>query len=93
MNLSEEIKKYIGVVVPFTCCPIGEPVDDCPFIQFWNDKPNENREKLLEQLPEEQLDKLQKFHDKCLREKIKLARKYPDDVKYSKVNLKDHFRF
>ena len=93
MNLSEKITKYIGLVVPFTCCPIGEPIGDCPFIQFWNDNSNEDREKLLEQLPEEQLDKLQKFHDKCLREKIKLAGKYPNDDKYSKVNLKDHFRF
>lgn len=80
-------------MVPFTCCPIGEPVGDCPFIQFWNDSSNEDCEKLINQLPKKELEELQKFHDKCLRRKIELARKYPDDEKYSKVNLKDHFKY
>ena len=92
MNLSDKIKKYIGLVVPFTCCPIGEPIEECPFKTFWNET-SKKREDRIENMPEADLDELQKYHDKCLRKKMELARKYPDDEKYTKANLKDNFKY
>ena len=93
MNLSEKSKKYIGLAVPFTCCPIGEPVDDCPFKTYWEEKLNAQWAKVIDRFPEDELDRFQKFHNKCLREKLELARKYPDDEKYCRVNLKDFFKY
>lgn len=93
MNISEKTRKYIGLVVPLTCCPIGEPVKECPFIQFWKDKDWDERVKPIEELPEEELDRLQDFHHKCLMKKVELARENPDNEKLSKINLADHFLY
>ncbi|WP_321373413.1 hypothetical protein [uncultured Draconibacterium sp.] len=93
MNLSEKSIKHIGLVVPFTCCPIGEPVSECPFIPFWKNNSRKDNEELIEKLPEEELEKLQTFHDKCLRKKIEQARRNPDDEKSNEVNLKEYFKY
>jgi hypothetical protein len=93
MYLSEKTKKYVGLVVPLTCCPIGEPVENCPFQRYWGQKNWEERIKPIKDLPEEELDKMQTFHHDCLLEKVNLARKNPDDKNLNRVNLAEHFSY
>ena len=87
MNFTKKNKEYVDLVVPFTCCPIGEPVEDCPFISYWDIKDLAERIRPIEELSEEELDNLRAFHRKCLIEKVELARHNPDDEKLTKVNL------
>lgn len=75
MIFTEKDIKYADLVVPFTKCPLGEAVKDCPFMVYWKIEGQGKRIKLIEELPEAKLDELRGFHRKCLTEKIKKARK------------------
>ena len=87
MNNTKKFKEYVDLVVPLICCPIGEPVADCPFVCYWDIKDFAERIRPIEELPIKELDKLRIFHRKCLMEKVELARQNPDDEKLTKVNL------
>jgi len=71
MNLTERNIKYADLVVPFSGCPIGNPVDDCPFSKYWKTDDTSNRIILIENLTENELDNLREFHRECLMKKVK----------------------
>ena len=70
MSFTEKNIKYADLVVPFTGCPVGEPVNDCPFISYWKIEDTVERIQQIEKVPEKELDKLRSFHRKCLKVKI-----------------------
>lgn len=75
MPFTEKNIKYADLIVPFTKCPLGDPVSDCPFIDNWKIEDLEERIQPVDDLPEEKLDKLRAFHRKCLKIKIEKAQK------------------
>ena len=75
MILTEKDVKYADLVVPFTKCPLGDPIKDCPFMEYWKIDNQGQRIKIIDELPEEKLDKLRAFHHKCLAIKIDKAKK------------------
>lgn len=74
MAFTEKNIEYADLIVPFTKCPLGEAVADCPFIAYWKMEDEDKQIALVDQLPEEKLDELRAFHGKCLRVKIDAAR-------------------
>lgn len=74
MGFTEKNIKYADLIVPFTRCPLGEPVEDCPFISYWEIKDPAERIRPVDDLPKEKLDELRAFHRKCLNLKIERAR-------------------
>ncbi len=74
MAFPEKYIKYADLLVALKKCPLGEPVSDCPFAEYWKIKDEEKQILLIEELPEEKLDELQVFHRKCLKLKIEQAR-------------------
>lgn len=81
MGFTEKNIKYADLIVPFTKCPLGEPVSDCRFVSYWKIEDLEERIRPVDDLPEEKLDELRAFHRKCLSLKIEkvqeeTARKY-----------------
>jgi hypothetical protein len=74
MAFTEKNIKYADLIVPLKKCPLGEPVSDCPFTEFWEMKDEEKQMLLVDELPEEKLDELRIFHRKCLKLKIEAAR-------------------
>lgn len=64
---TEKLREYADLVVPFTGCPFGEPINDCPFISFHQIG---NESKQIEQVslhPDEELDSLRAFHRDCMQ--------------------------
>ena len=74
MIFTEKDLKYADLVVPFTKCPLGEPIKDCPFVEYWKIEDQGQRIKLIDKLPEVKLDELRAFHHKCLAIKIEKAK-------------------
>ena len=74
MIFTEKDVKYADLVVPFTKCPLGEPVKDCPFAKYWKIEDQGQLMKLIDELPEVKLDELRAFHQKCLSIKIEKAK-------------------
>jgi hypothetical protein len=93
MYFTKKTIEYAGLIVPLTCCPIGEPIEECPFIRFWKDNDRDKRINPIEELPEEELDKLQDFHHECLMKKVKLAHENPENEKLNRINLAEHFLY
>jgi hypothetical protein len=73
MAFTEKNIKYADLIVPFTKCPLGEPISDCPFTDYWKMEDEEKQILLVDELPEEKLDELRAFHRKCLNIKIRAA--------------------
>ena len=71
MFLDDKYIKYADLVVPFNGCPLGNPVDDCPFIKYWDVQDPAERIQLIATLSEEGLDNLRTFHRKCILKKVK----------------------
>lgn len=73
MAFTKKNIKYADLIVPFTKCPLGEPVADCPFTDYWKIEDLEERIRPVDELPEEKLEKLRAFHRRCLNIKIQKA--------------------
>ena len=64
---TEKLRQYADLVVPFTGCPFGEPITECPFIEFHQIK---NESKQIEQVnlhTEKELDLLRFYHRDCMQ--------------------------
>jgi hypothetical protein len=73
MAFTEKNIKYADLIVPFSGCPLGEAVEDCPFTNYLKIENPSERIRPIDDLPEEKLDKLRAFHRKCLQVKIDRA--------------------
>ena len=70
MNFTEKNIKYSDLVVPFTKCPFDDVEEDCPFIAYWKLTSIEKQLSEMENLPDEELEKLQQHHRKCVLSKV-----------------------
>jgi len=75
MYLNDKLIKNADLVVPFTGCPIGEAVPNCPFIAFWAEKDTGKRIKQMESISDENLNHLRIFHQSCLLKKLEQLQK------------------
>jgi hypothetical protein len=82
MAFTEKNIKYADLIVPFTKCPLGEVVTDCPFVDYWKIEDPEERIRPVDELPEEKLDELRAFHLKCI--KIKIERSQEESARIYK---------
>lgn len=73
MYLTEKKIKYADLVVPFSKCPFKKVEHDCPFIEYWKLTSIEKQVQAIENLPEEELEALRKYHRLCQDRKIKNA--------------------
>ncbi len=64
---TERLRQYADLVVPFTGCPFGEPINECLFKEF-HKLGNESRQ--IEQVSlhtEIELDLLRSYHRDCMQ--------------------------
>ena len=61
-----KIRQNADLIYAFSGCPMGKPLDDCPFIPYY--KLNDEREQIMqiENIPQEELDKMRDFHRDCV---------------------------
>jgi len=71
MFLDDKFIEYSDLVIPFNNCPLGYPVDNCPFIKYWDVQDPVERIQPIETLSNTELDNLRNFHRKCILEKVK----------------------
>lgn len=64
---TEKLRQYADLVVPFTECPFGEPIKECPFVEF---QQIGDESKQIEQVSlhtEEELAILRSYHRDCMK--------------------------
>lgn len=64
---TEKLRQYADLVVPFTDCPFGEPINECPFVVFHQIG---NESKQIEQVDhhtEKELIILRTYHRACMQ--------------------------
>ena len=62
----EKIRQNADLINPISGCPFLEPIAECPFIQYYT--LDNEREQIfqIDKIPQEELDKLRKFHRDCM---------------------------
>ncbi len=70
MNFTKKNIKYADLVVPFTKCPFDDVEEDCPFTAYWKLSLIEKQLSEIENLSDEELEKLQLHHRKCVLFKV-----------------------
>ncbi len=68
---TKKIRQNADLVNPMSKCPFGDPVAECPFIPFYAMKNERKQIEQIEKLPQEELDRLRKFHRACMHELVK----------------------
>jgi hypothetical protein len=63
---TEKIRQNADMINPISACPFGEPIAECPFLQYY--ELNNEREQIMQidVIPQEELDELRKFHRACM---------------------------
>ena len=69
-SYTEKLRQYADLVVPFTECPFGEPIHDCPFIVFHRIGDESKQIAEINLHSEEELDSLRAFHRACMQKYI-----------------------
>jgi hypothetical protein len=68
---TEKIRRNADLVNPMSRCPFGEPIAECPFIQFYEMKNEREQVAQIEVIPQKKLDELRQFHRGCMKELMK----------------------
>ncbi len=68
---TKKIHQNADLVNPFSKCPFGKPVAECPFIPFYKMQNERKQIEQIETLPQEKLDELRRFHRACMKELLK----------------------
>ncbi len=66
-SYTEKLRQYADLVVPFMGCPFGEPIIECPFVEFHQ---LGNESKQIEQVDlhtEKELSLLRSYHRDCMQ--------------------------
>ena|GEM_PF-1480828 len=74
MYLSEKNIQYADLFMAFIKCPFDKADDDCPFEQYWKVSDIEKQLNTMQDLPDNELDELQKHHRICLLNKVRRIR-------------------
>lgn len=64
---TEKLQQYADLVVPFTGCPFGEPIDECPFIEFHRIGEESKQIERVSLHTEKELDILRSYHRDCMK--------------------------
>jgi len=64
---TEKLQQYADLVVPFTGCPFGEPIDECPFIEFHRIGEESKQIEQVNLHTEKELDILRSYHRDCMK--------------------------
>lgn len=61
-----KIRKNVDLINAFSGCPMGKPLEDCPFRAYY--ELNNEREQILqiENIEQEELDRMREFHRDCV---------------------------
>lgn len=61
-----KIRRNVDLIYAFSRCPMGKPLDNCPFIPYY--KLNDEREQIMqiETIAQEELDRMRAFHQDCV---------------------------
>jgi len=63
---TEKIRQNADLINPISACPFGEPIAECPFIQYYGIKDERKQIEQIEVIPQEELDELRMFHRACM---------------------------
>ncbi len=86
MYLNKKNIKNADLVSAFMQCPFGDTTSNCPFIPYQNLNNPEEQINALNQLPQNELQQLRTFHNKCTTTRITNNRNAP-----LKILLKNTF--
>lgn len=64
---TEKLRQFADLVVPFTECPFGEPISNCPFIPIHQVADEYKQIEQINQYSEEELDNLRAYHRDCMK--------------------------
>ncbi len=61
-----KICQNADLINPISVCPFGEPIAECPFLQYFELKNEREQIMQIDIIPQEELDELRKFHRSCM---------------------------
>jgi hypothetical protein len=64
---TEKLRQYADLVVPFTGCPFGEPINECPFIEFHQIGNESKQIEKVDLHTEKELSLLRSYHRDCMQ--------------------------
>ncbi|MGD9929376.1 MAG: hypothetical protein AB7U05_05115 [Mangrovibacterium sp.] len=62
-----KIRKNADLINAISACPMGEPVNDCPFLPYYQLNNERDRIMQIETIPQEELDQMRIFHRDCVQ--------------------------
>jgi len=62
-----KIRQNVDLIYAFSGCPMGKPLDDCPFILYYNLNDEQKQIMQIESIPQEELDRMRAFHRDCVQ--------------------------
>lgn len=68
---NKKLRQNADLVVPFTSCPFGKPINECPFIPYYELNNEREQIKQIIEIPQGKLEELRKFHRSCMQELAK----------------------
>ena len=63
---TEKIRQNADLINPISACPFGEPIDECPFLPYYELKNEREQIIKIEIIPQKELEELRKFHRFCM---------------------------
>ena len=64
---TDKLRQYADLVVPFTECPFGEPINECPFIEFHQIVNESKQIEKVDLHTEKELSLLRSYHRDCMQ--------------------------
>ena len=61
-----KIRQNVDMIYTFSSCPMGKPLDDCPFIPYYKLNDEQAQIMQIETTPQEELDRMRAFHRDCV---------------------------
>ncbi|MDX9881891.1 MAG: hypothetical protein RBS73_07470 [Prolixibacteraceae bacterium] len=61
-----KIHRNVDLIYAFSSCPMGKPLDDCPFIPYYKLKDEREQIMQIDVIPQEELDRMRIFHRDCV---------------------------
>lgn len=62
-----KIRKNVDLIYAFSSCPMGKPLDDCPFIPYYKLDDEQEQIMQIETIPQDELNRMRAFHRDCVQ--------------------------
>ncbi len=62
-----KIRQNVDLINAFSGCPMGKPLDDCPFIPYYKLNDEQAQIMQIETIPQKELDRMRVFHRDCVQ--------------------------